>query len=194
MCWYCIVIIPYFQRPRHRDRKRYGSHSIAPGLRRRGVPPWEDSNACPWHGTSSSAENGTITEQSRVGPQTTDTSFCLAAGGASAGMVRKVPTVSQAPGPSTAFRLPTLPPPSVLGTVSASRWKSGGLDAGSTREGTPVFSLVLCPSAFVYHPERYPNRLTSASATVWPAVRFSNHGVPHPLCPPKLLILIIVTP
>lgn len=34
LCWYCIVIIPYFQRPRHRDRKRYGSHSIAPGLRR----------------------------------------------------------------------------------------------------------------------------------------------------------------
>lgn len=62
--------------------------------KKRGVHQWEDSGAYPWHGTSSSSEYGTITELSRVGPQTTETSFCLAAGGTSAGMVRKVATVT----------------------------------------------------------------------------------------------------
>lgn len=64
------------------------------------VPPWEDSNTCPCHGTSSSAENGTITELSRGGaPDHRDfllpgcwRSICWE--------VRKVPTVTQAPGSS----------------------------------------------------------------------------------------------
>lgn len=62
---------------------------------------------------------------------------------------------------------------------------SGGLDAGPTSEGMPALSLVLGSSASIYHTEHYPNLSTSASATVWPVVRFSNHGVPHPLCTPK---------
>lgn len=62
---------------------------------------------------------------------------------------------------------------------------SGGLDAGPTSEEMPALSLVLGSSAFIYHTEHYPNLSTSASATVWPVVRFSNHGVPHPLCTPK---------
>lgn len=62
--------------------------------KKRGIHQWKDSGAYPWHGTSSSSEYGTITELSRVGPQTTETSFCLAAGGPSAGMVRKMATVT----------------------------------------------------------------------------------------------------
>lgn len=194
MCWYRIVIIPYFQRPRHRDRKRYGSHSIAPGLRR-GVS-LRGRTAMRAHGMGLPLLLRMAPSQNSPGwgprPQTLPSAWLLEAH--LLGWLGRYPLSHKLRGPA----LPSASPPCLLRLfLVQSLLRGGRVEAWMLDgwwEGTPVFSLVLCPSVFVYHPERYPNHLTSASATVWPAVRFSNHGVPHPLCPPKLLILIIMTP
>lgn len=187
-----VVIIHHSQRPRHMDRKKWVSFHSAWTKKRAGGSSVGRQQCLPMACSSSSVRMAPLQNYPGWGPRP-QTSFCLAAGGTSAGMVRKVPTVTEAPGSSTVFCLFTLPP-SVLDMVSALWSKSGDLGAACTREGIPALSLVLCSSAFIYQTENYPHHLTSASATVWPAVRFSNHGVPHPLCPPKLLLTIIVTP
>lgn len=73
------------------------------------VPPWEDSNTCPCHGTSSSAENGTITELSRGGAPDHRDFLLPGCWRRNCWEVRKVPTGTQAPGSSTASCLFTLP-------------------------------------------------------------------------------------
>lgn len=107
-----LALLPFcFQRSRPRDRKGTGliPQHLDQDEEHPSVPPWEDSNIFPCHATSSSAENGTITELSTGGAPNHRDFLLPGCWRRICREVRKVPTGTQAPGSSTASCLFSLP-------------------------------------------------------------------------------------